>query len=197
VRPPARLLAATGGLLRRGLGLPEPRHWATVSRRAVETSFREGAEVGLVTGPQTRLVETILRAGTRPAAEAALSLAESGAAPQDSTVRDLLALAPEKELSRVPLYGGDEANVTGTVHVVRAWGMPPETPLREIARPPVRLDAGASIMQALGELRRARENVGVLWDASAGRATGVVSVEGLLRELIGRGEGGRPAGGRH
>jgi CBS domain containing-hemolysin-like protein len=203
VRPLARTLAGLGNVVRRTLGLGEDRDWAHVSRRALRKEFRAGEAQGVFSGPQRLLVENILQAGSRPAADAAHALDMAGLAvpggypvlSADATAADLLARAGEFPSSRVPIYESDPRRVVGVVHVLKAWGAPPETKLRDLALPPVRLDGNVSVVEALAALRRAHATMGFLVDEEEGspgegRALAVVTVEGLLLRVM----AGRPRG---
>ncbi len=216
VRPLARALAGLGNAVSRTLGLGEERNWAHVSRRALQKEFRAasrrrsgfaggaaGEAQGVFSGPQRLLVENILQAGSRPAAGAAHALDLAGLAvpggypvlPADATAADLLARAGKFPSSRVPISEGDARRVVGVVHVLRAWGAPPGTKLRDLALPPVRLDGNVSVVGALAALRRAHATMGFLVDEGEGspgegRASAVVTVEGLLLRVM----AGRPRG---
>jgi CBS domain containing-hemolysin-like protein len=192
-RPAAVVLSGAGGLVRKALRLPEPRHWATVSRRAVRTQIAEGA----LSPAQRALVERILLAGSQPALRAAVPVGEFPSLPEDATAGDLLSRAGTLRGLRAPVHRDAPDRIVGVVHLLRAWSAPAGTPLAEIARPPVLLDEKASVMGVLGELRRARESLGVIARPAAegarepARARAVVTVEDLLRYLV----AGTPGGG--
>jgi CBS domain containing-hemolysin-like protein len=220
VRPLARTLAGLGNAVSRTLGLGEERNWAHVSRRALREEFRAasrrrsgfaggaaGEAQGVFSGPQRLLVENILQAGSRPAAGAAQAFDKYPVLSADATAADLLARAGEFPSSRVPVSEGDPRSVgssgrpdaarrvVGVVHVLRAWGAPPETKLGDLALPPVWLDGNVSVVGALAALRRAHATMGFLVDEGEGspgkgRARAVVTVEGLLRHVM----AGRPRG---
>lgn len=185
IRPAARLFAAAGRGLRALLGLPEPLHWADVSRRAVMAHLMEGAGRGALSGPQGEFVENILRAGGMPALNAATPLADFPASPGIATAGSLVAGAAGLGGPRVAVYENERGRTTGIVHLVQAWAAAPEMPLSALATEPVRLDQGATVMRALGALKQARRTAAVLASGAEGNVLAVVTVEDLLRYLAG------------
>jgi len=191
VRPLAWLFSVAGRGLMRALGLAEPRHWALVSRGAFRAQLASSAEEGGLTLPQTELAQNIMHAGARAAIEAATPVEEMPAFPEDTPAGELVgriygaaredAHEPRAPLVLVHRARRDEA--AGVVRLIRAWAVPPATRVSELVQHPAWLDEDASIIQALAGLRRAGTTVGII--GSARRARAVVSVEQLMRYLVG------------
>jgi len=204
VRPLARALSAFGRAVRWLLGLAGPRHWTLVSRKAVETAFAAGAEQGALSTPQRHLVQGILRSGSASVAAVGTAVEKLQLMSEDASAAELIARAAALRSPRVFVYRGAPDQVSGVVHVVQAWGVPGATPLSALARPPLLLSDGTTIVQALAALRRAGRSVGLLvaaadtkraaehpgadpgaeTQATTWRARAVVTVEDLLRYLV-------------
>ncbi|MHC4250040.1 MAG: CNNM domain-containing protein [Planctomycetota bacterium] len=205
--PIARVFSGVGGLLRRGLGLAEPRHWALMSRRTVRAHFAATAEGGGLSGPQRELVDNIILAGPGPALPAGTPVEGLPAFAEETTAAELLTRAGECPMTecattRVLVCRGAREQVVGVLRVLDAWGAPPDAKLSDLVREPVWLDGDVSIIQALVALRRAGETAGVISTPAGGdgprQAKALVSEAALVRHLVGGGTLGdrRPASGR-
>jgi CBS domain containing-hemolysin-like protein len=204
--PVARIFSGLSRVLRRALGLAEPRNWALMSRRTVRAHFAATAEGGGLSGPQRELVDNIILSGPGPALQAGTPVGKLPAFAEDTTAAELLARSAECP-ARVLVYRGTRERVTGVLRLLDVWGAPAGAKLADLVREPVRLGENASVIQALVALRRAGETAGIIsadgddGDAdgnAARRAKAVVSEAALVRHLVGGGaQGGRrPASGR-
>ncbi|MHC5053450.1 MAG: CNNM domain-containing protein [Planctomycetota bacterium] len=198
--PIARVFSGMGGLLRRGLGLAEPRHWALMSRRTVRAHFAATAEGGGLSGPQRELVDNIILAGPGPALPAGTPVEHLPAFAEETTAAELLSRAGECPTPRVLVHRGAREEVVGVLRVLDAWGAPPDAKLSDLVREPVWLDGNVSIIQALVALRRAGETAGVISTSAAGdgprRAESLVSEAALVKHLVG-GDGSERDGVRN
>ncbi len=189
--PVARTFSGLSRLLRKALGLAEPRHWALMSRRTVRAHFAATAEGGGLSGPQRELVDNIMLAGPGPALPAGTPVDRLPAFPEEMTAAELVSRAGECPTSRILVYRGAREQVVGVLHLLDAWGARPEARLGDLAREPVRLDENVSIIQALVALRRAGDTAGVIstpaGEDGSWRAMALVSEAELVRRLVGGG----------
>ena len=106
----------------------------------------------------------------------------------DAKVDDVLSLAVEKGLSRIPLYEETIDNIIGVVYAkdllaYLANGSRGES-LREIARPPYFIPEGKHVDELLAELRQNRVHMAIVVDEYGGTA-GLVTIEDVLEEIVG------------
>ncbi|MCI0849497.1 MAG: HlyC/CorC family transporter [Chloroflexi bacterium] len=106
----------------------------------------------------------------------------------DANVDDVLSLAVEKGLSRIPLYEETVDNIIGVVYAkdllaYLANGSRGES-LREIARPPYFIPEGKHVDELLAELRQNRVHMAIVVDEYGGTA-GLVTIEDVLEEIVG------------
>jgi len=197
--PVARAFSGLSRLLRRVLGLAEPRDWALMSRRTVRAHFAATAEGGGLSDPQRELVDNIILSGPGPALPAGTPIEELRAFPEDMEAADLFK-RPGECPARVIVYRDTRERVTGVLPLLEVWGAPAGTRLGDLVREPVHLDENVSIIQALMALRREGENAGVISAPPDGdgsrRAVALVTEAALVRRLAGRKTGAPASGGR-
>jgi CBS domain containing-hemolysin-like protein len=188
VGPVARIFSSLSNLLRQALGLAEPRHWALMSRRTVRAHFAATAESGGLSGPQRELVDNIMLAGPSPALAAGTLIAELPAFAEETTAAELLSRSAECLTPRVLVYRGTREQVVGVLHLLDAWGAPPDAKLSDLAGEPTWLDENVSIIQALSALRSADRTAGIISafaEDGSRRARALVSEAALVRRLAG------------
>ena len=108
------------------------------------------------------------------------------AAPDDTAVSDLLAMARQNRFSRFPVYQEDLDHVVGIVHVKDLVGIDPESRARarDVMRKVPVIPETMRLDQALAEFRRQRVQAAIVLDEFGGTA-GLVTLEDVIEELVG------------
>ncbi|MFH5804182.1 CNNM domain-containing protein [Alienimonas sp. DA493] len=196
--PVAIPLAGLARLLERDGESGSRRVGGVLGRGRLIEVLDEGHRAGLLTDVQDRLTENVLHAAPGRARDRAAPPERAVSLPLDCTREELLTKAAALGVREVLLTavdlgdgddGGDEAApFVGYVRAVdvAAGDGPPREWLRSLPRIP----EGATRLEALAELRREGDAVGLLVSRpdAGGRArvVGILHERGLLRELFGR-----------
>lgn len=193
--PVAIPLAALARLLERDDTGDGRRVGGVLGRGRLIEVLDEGHRAGLLTDPQDRLTENVLHAAPGRARDRSAPPERAVTLPLGCSRRELLAKAASLGVREVLLTRDGEpapaeltpAAYAGYVKVVdvAAADRPPRAWLRPL---PV-IAESATRLEALGELRREGDAVGLLVAGTKqdpGRVTGVLHERGLLRELFGR-----------
>ena len=152
----------------------------------------EGHRAGLLTDVQDRLTENVLHAAPGRARDRAAAPERAVSLPRDCTRSALLAKAVSLGVREVLLTDGrpGPAGVRFVGYVKAADVAAGDRPPRHWLRPLPRIPEGATRLEALAELRRDGDAVGLMVARPAGsgegRVVGVLYERGLLRELFGR-----------
>ena len=189
--PVAAPLAQLARLLERGGESGSKRVGGVLGRGRLTEVLDEGHRAGLLTDAQDRLTETVLHAAPVRAVDRAAPPERAVTLPIGCDRAALLAKALRLGVREVLLTNGeaagpDPASFAGYVRAaeVAAADGPPRARLRALPH----LPAGATHLEAVVELRRRGEPVGLLISRANGaaRVVGVLHERGLLRELFGR-----------
>ncbi|WP_171182615.1 CNNM domain-containing protein [Alienimonas chondri] len=159
----------------------------------------EGHRAGLLTDVQDRLTENVLHAAPGRARERATPPERAVSFPLACTRDELLAKAVALGVREV-LLTAEPAGGASTVPAAEAAPFVGYVKVADVAagdraprdwlRPLPRIAEGATRLEALAELRREGDAVGLLISradgSGGGRVVGVLNERGLLRELFGR-----------
>ena len=111
--------------------------------------------------------------------EVRIPLVQVKAVPHNAGLNDVLAVIKEYGFSRIPVYQGDVANITGVI-VAKDLLSAPAWRVRKIPR----VAEGDRTMEVLRLMQRHGQHLAVVEDSDH-RVTGIVSLEDLLEELVG------------
>jgi putative hemolysin len=127
----------------------------------------------------TNMVSRLFRFSAMKVSEVSIPLAQVKAVPHDAGMNDVLAVIREQGFSRIPVYQGDVANITGVI-VVKDLLSAPAWRVRKMPR----VNEGDRAMEVLRRMQRHGEHLAVVENPDH-HVTGIVSLEDLLEELVG------------
>jgi putative hemolysin len=127
----------------------------------------------------TNMVSRLFRFSAMKVSEVSIPLAQVKAVPHDAGLNDVLAVIKEYGFSRIPVYQGDVANITGVI-VAKDLLSAPAWRVRKIPR----VTEGDRTMEVLRLMQRHGQHLAVVENADH-HVTGIVSLEDLLEELVG------------
>lgn len=184
-RPVIWLLGASSDLVVRVLG-GDPRKGRTVmTEEELRDIVATNEHLSL---DERRLIAEVLDAGDRPVREIMVPRLDVSALPVDLTVDQALTAVRGRPYSRYPVVDGGLDDAVGFVHVRDLYSRPadvgPDTPLRSLVRPMMRIPDSRRALPALAEMRRAGSHLALVVDEYGGGA-GVIALEDLLEELVG------------
>ncbi|MBQ0866136.1 hemolysin family protein [Streptomyces smyrnaeus] len=146
----------------------------------------DSSEAGLLDDRSTERLRDALELGRRPIGDVAQPLHKVVTAGRGVTPEGLENLSAESGFSRFPVVD-DDGRVLGYLHVKDALDASPrEAPFPLTAmRPIARVRASLPLDDVLGAMRSSGTHLAAVTGPD-GRATGVVTMEDVLRELVGQ-----------
>jgi putative hemolysin len=145
---------------------------------------KSGPEVDLETG-ERRIINRILRFSLRTVKEVMVPLIRVAAIPDTMTVAQALEEFRASPFSRLPVYHRRIDNLIGVVHGFDLLGEPASArPLKPFIRPVKYVPEIRKIDPLLTEMQRTGTHLAVVVDEFGG-ATGIVTIEDLLEEIVG------------
>ncbi|MCZ7412998.1 MULTISPECIES: hemolysin family protein [unclassified Streptomyces] len=178
--------ALANALLRRLRVEPRSEVESTFSDDDLARIVTDSGAAGLLDDRATARLRDALELGRRPVSEVVRPGARVVSAPMGVTAEELERLSATSGYSRFPVL--DAAGRTlGYLHVKDALDAPaPDAPFpRSALRPIARVGAGTPLDDVLAALRGRGTHLAVVVDGD-GRTAGLVTLGGVLRELMGR-----------
>ncbi|MEV6104560.1 hemolysin family protein [Streptomyces sp. NPDC051940] len=179
--------AAANGLLRLLRVEPKDEVSATFSDDELARIVRDSGEAGLIDDRAKERLQDALELGRRPVREIVLPPERVVSARFGITPEGLEQLSAESGFSRFPV-ADDGGRVFGYLHVKDALDRSPrDLPFPVSAmRPIARVRAATPLDDVLTAMRRSRTHLAAVTDED-GRPAGMVTMEDVLRELVGQG----------
>ena len=188
LRPAVRVLTAISGAVLRlfGLKVREARRFLTAED--IRAAAEVGEEEGTVQPMERDMIERVIELGATSAYEIMTPRVDIVAVDEEATPEDVLAIAEEKGLSRIPVYRETIDNITGIAYVNDLLGQLAEGDralrVRGIVRQPIQVPGTKKIDELLAELRREHVHMAVVLDEYGG-TEGLVTIEDILEEIVG------------
>ena len=190
-RPVVDLFNGMGNLLLKPFGIPPASEAGSQphSEDELRTLLRESSEQGLIQVEEQRVTEAALLYGDRRAREVMKPRPEVVHLTTDQDLAEAGRLVVETGHTRFPLCCPDGGldSATGVVNakdLLHAYVEGRETTLHEVSRPILHVSEAALIDELLRDMRRRRMHMAVVVDEH-GTATGLVTIEDVLEEIVG------------
>ncbi|MFP5369447.1 MAG: hemolysin family protein [Actinomycetes bacterium] len=137
---------------------------------------------------ERRLIDEVFRAGEREVREVMTPRTEVAFLDASTTASRAAKQVADSNWSRFPVFGRDEDDVVGFVHV-RDLFLPSHPAGRaatvgDLSREVKRLPGTAGVLTALSEMRRGNQHLAIVVDEYGG-TDGIVTLEDLIEEVIG------------
>ncbi len=183
VRPVIWLLGVSSNLVVRLVGGDPTQGRDAIGEQELREMVAQNEDLTL---DERRLIGDVLDAGDRPIREIMIPRVDVSALRLDLNLAEAVAAVAGQPFSRYPVVEGGLDDVVGFVHLreLLLARDAPDTSLRELSRPIMRLPDSRRALPALAEMRRAGEHLAVVLDEYGGTA-GIVTLEDLIEELIG------------
>jgi putative hemolysin len=178
----ARALARPAGDSGTTLALTRQDVLAAMARRDTTLGAgRTAPDAGAVSSARfvSSIANRLFRFSAMKVSEAQIPLGQVRAVSQDAGLSEVLAAIAAHGYSRIPVYQGDVANITGVI-VAKDLLAAPAWRVRKIER----VNAGTRAMEVLRRMQHHGEHLAVVEDDTH-RVTGIVSLEDLVEELVG------------
>jgi len=132
-------------------------------------------------------IKRVIRFADTTVAEAMIPVAEMTALNHGRSVADAIALVRRRGYNRLPIYRSNISNVVGII-TLSTWDlMDPELGSRQLAelvKPALYVSAFQTIDQLLPVLRQREDHMAIVVD-EFGSATGMITMEDILEEVVG------------
>lgn len=147
----------------------------------------EGAGNSEISEDEREMIANVLEMSDRTVEDTMVSLSEVVALPETATVAEAAIEVADKQHTRIPIYRDRVDNIVGIVHafdVLRAGAAGRDRPVSEIARSVTFVPESKVATDLLVELQGTGNQMAVVVDEYGG-ATGIVSIEDILEEIVG------------
>jgi CBS domain containing-hemolysin-like protein len=147
----------------------------------------EGAGRSEISEDEREMISNVLEMSDRTVYDVMVPLSEVTALPEDATVREAALEVSDKQHTRIPIYRSRVDDIVGVVHAFDLLRRGPderERPVADIARPPVFVPESKPVIDLLVELQGTGNQLAVVVDEYGG-ATGIVTIEDILEEIVG------------
>lgn len=190
-RPVVDLFNGMGNLLLKPFGVPPASEAGSQphSEDELRTLLRQSSEQGLIQVEEQRVTEAALLYGDRRAREVMRPRPEVVHLTTDQNVEQAGRLVVDTGHTRFPLCGpeGGLDSATGVVNakdLLQAYVEGRDVTLLEVSRPIMHVSEAGLIDELLRDMRRRRMHMAVVVDEH-GTATGLVTIEDIVEEIVG------------
>lgn len=184
------LLNGSGRLVLRRFGIEAAGgHRHIHSPQEIDLLIRESREGGLLEGKDSERLREALKLGHRRVRQIMVPRRHIASLDLTAPTEQILDQARSSPFTRLPVHRGGLEEVRGYLHIkdvavaLAAGG--DHTGLRSLVRPLLILPSSLTIDRALGQMRDRRARIALLVD-EYGDAEGLISLEDILRELLGK-----------
>lgn len=182
------VLNGSGLAILKWIGVEHTGHRHIHSPQEIELLIAESRDGGLLEPDEHRRLRRALQLSVRPVRQLMIPRPRIAAVSVDISFDELLRQVRESPYTRLPVYRGDMDHVLGMVHtkdVVRAAMEPGRAPsVEDLVRPMLTVHESITADRLLALLRERRSHQALVADEYGGIA-GLVTVEDVLRELMG------------
>jgi CBS domain containing-hemolysin-like protein len=137
---------------------------------------------------EREMIASVIELGEQPVREIMVPRIDIVAAPDTSTVRDVLDRIVESGHSRIPIYDGNIDNITGVVYakdLLKFLRDGDQTaPVKPLAREPSFVPETKKVDELLHEMQQRRVHLAIVVDEYGGTA-GLITIEDLIEEIVG------------
>ncbi len=182
---------ALSGLLRWIVGVPSEVESVFLSREDLQLLLER--RMPRAASPQTdailplerRMISRIFKFANAEARKAMVPLVQVVAIPEDTRLDAAIELVRREGHSRIPVFRRRITDLVGVVHVFDLLEAPDlSAPVSEVMRPVSYFPESMPLDEVLLALQRTREHLSVVVDEYGG-ASGILTVEDLLEEIVG------------
>lgn len=185
-RPLIWFFNGSGMLLLRLIGKPMPSTARAHSPEEIELLVSESHEVGLLDDRERQMLRNAFRLRDLTARQIMLHRTKIIAAPASSTVQELIALAMESGLSRIPLYRESIDDIIGFVHIKDLFRLYVQgvEDVQKIIRQIIYIPESLPAMEVWQKLAQGNHYLAIVFDEYGG-TSGLITFEDLIEEIFG------------
>jgi putative hemolysin len=187
----AVLDGATALVLRLLRTKPIAGHRAVFTMDELRLIVRESQEGGAIEADQEEMLQKVFEFGERQVREVMIPRPDVVGIEKGASLQDLLAVFAEARHARFPVYDDDLDNIVGIVAVkdillaLAQNSMRLEGRIDLLVRPALFVPETADVADLFAQMRASHNQMAVIFDEYGGTA-GIVTLEELLEEIVGR-----------
>jgi len=185
MRWPARALIGVANIVLPGKGLKKG---PFVTEEEILALAEEAAENDVIDDSERALIASIIEFGDTVVREVMVPRPDMVHVDRDTTVSEVITVAIDAGLSRLPVYGATSDDVIGVVNVRSAFKAEREgagaTSVTSVMSEAFFVPETKLVRELLAEMRASRRHLALVVDEYGGNA-GLVTLEDLLEELVG------------
>jgi len=185
LRWPARVLIGVANVILPGKGL---RKGPFVTEEEILALAEEAMEHSVIEESERDLIESIIDFGDTVTREIMVPRTDMVTVGSDTTVAELVDMAIDKGMSRIPVYGENTDDIIGVVYVKDAMRCEREgggaKPVTELQHPALFVPETKRVTELLSEMQLRHTHMAIVIDEYGGTA-GLATLEDLLEELVG------------
>jgi len=181
--PLSSILRAVTYAASRLAGEPSRRSWE-LSEQRLHYFFSESAREGVLSAQQNVMARNIMKLPDVRVRDVLIPLDDIIMVPLDGSFDDLRRAAMQRPHTRLLVYEGQRDRIAGAVNLIDFLCADKEPSVAEMVRSLPRICSELPIDEALVELQKARQAMGVVVDAGD-QALGIVTVKDLVEGVVG------------
>ena len=191
-RPIVAIISGVANLILRPMGLNISYGARGATREDIMQMVSQGGESGEIDAADAQMIERIFEFDEKTADDIGCHRTDIVAIDIQAVREEIINTIIESEFSRIPVYEGSIDNIIGILHskdlmthVLAARERRFEIDLASIMRKPYIVPTSSKTDKLLENMRAARTHMAIVVDEYGG-VTGLVTVEDLLEEIVGR-----------
>ena len=185
LRLPARILIGVANVILPGKGLKKG---PFVTEEEILALAEEATEHSVIEESERDLIESIIDFGDTVVREIMVPRTDMVSIGSDATVADVVDMAIDKGLSRIPVFGENADDIEGIVYIKEAMRAEREGggdgPALALAHPAMFVPETKRVTELLAEMQSRHTHMAIVIDEYGGTA-GLATLEDLLEELVG------------
>ena len=185
LRLPARVLIGVANVILPGKGLKKG---PFVTEEEILALAEEAAEHSVIEESERDLIESIIDFGDTVVREIMVPRTDMVSIGSGASVADVVDMAIDKGLSRIPVFGENTDDIEGIVYIKEAMRAEREgggaRPALELAHPAMFVPETKRVTELLAEMQSRHTHMAIVIDEYGGTA-GLATLEDLLEELVG------------
>ena len=190
-------LAASTRLVLRVFGIREAGPRTFVSEEEIKHLVKEGRQQGVLDQTEMEIIHSVFEFTDTPVRKVMVPRPKIFALDADTPPSEVGSLIVESGFSRIPVYEGSIDNVVGVVYVkdaLRLLEKRQPVVIRKILHPVHLVPETKKVGELLKELQKRRSHMAVVVDEH-GSVSGLVTLEDLIEQIVGRDPGRVRLGG--
>jgi len=156
----------------------------TTSREEIAALATIGEEEGLFSESENKIIQNVLSLKSIDVTSIMTPRVVVAVADQDMSLQEFVETELYKSFSRIPVYSGNDENITGYVIRNQAYGKEFDSPLKTIARPIIKSPKSTKALALFERLVDQKEHLALIVDEYGG-LEGLVTLEDIIESLLG------------